>query len=198
MNKILLYISVFAAGFSIMVLEITGGRLFYPFFGSSIHIWTSIITVTMASLSIGYLIGGKLADLKKHQPENIFYHTILAAGIVITLVPVIFRPIMKYIDTLNTTYSSLLSATAIFTAPLVLLSMTTPLSLKIAANTLKRLGVTSGNLYALATLGSLLGALASGFWLPNYFSAQTIIRTCGIFLILISTTSLILNTKKQL
>ena len=44
-----------------MGIELLGGRILAPFFGSSVHIWGSIITVFMLSLSFGYLLGGKLS-----------------------------------------------------------------------------------------------------------------------------------------
>ncbi|MGB1030929.1 MAG: fused MFS/spermidine synthase, partial [Pseudoalteromonas marina] len=57
----LIYFLAFSSGFSIMGIELLGGRILAPFFGSSVHIWGSIITVFMLSLSLGYLAGGKLS-----------------------------------------------------------------------------------------------------------------------------------------
>ena len=51
----------FLSGFIIMSIELLGGRILAPYFGSSIYVWGSIITVFMLSLSIGYLTGGKLS-----------------------------------------------------------------------------------------------------------------------------------------
>jgi len=50
----------FCGGFSIMSLELLGGRILAPWFGGSIYVWGSIITVFMASLSLGYLLGGAI------------------------------------------------------------------------------------------------------------------------------------------
>jgi hypothetical protein len=57
----LIYFLAFSSGFSIMGIELLGGRILAPYFGSSVHIWGSIITVFMLSLSFGYLLGGKLS-----------------------------------------------------------------------------------------------------------------------------------------
>ena len=53
----------FISGFIIMTIELLGGRILSPWFGNSIHVWGSIITVFMLSLSLGYLYGGRLKCL---------------------------------------------------------------------------------------------------------------------------------------
>ena len=55
------FLLAFAGGFSIMSIEMLGGRIMAPFFGSSIYVWGSIITIFMVALSIGYLVGGSSA-----------------------------------------------------------------------------------------------------------------------------------------
>ena len=56
---IIIYLLAFTGGFVIMSLELLGGRVLAPYFGSSIYVWGSIITVFMLSLALGYLIGGR-------------------------------------------------------------------------------------------------------------------------------------------
>ena len=60
-NDLFIYLLAFSSGFSIMCVELLAGRILAPFFGSSVHIWGSIITVFMLSLSLGYLFGGKIS-----------------------------------------------------------------------------------------------------------------------------------------
>ena len=54
-----IYLLAFVGGFVIMSLELLGGRVLAPYFGSSIYVWGSIITVFMLSLALGYLFGGR-------------------------------------------------------------------------------------------------------------------------------------------
>ena len=59
-----IYLLAFVGGFVIMSLELLGGRVLAPYFGSSIYVWGSIITVFMLSLALGYLFGGRLSLTK--------------------------------------------------------------------------------------------------------------------------------------
>ena len=44
------------------MLEILGTRLIGPFYGVSLYVWSSLISVTLVSLAVGYFLGGRLAD----------------------------------------------------------------------------------------------------------------------------------------
>ena len=70
LQTILVMILAFIAGFIIMSIELLGGRILAPYFGSSIYVWGSVITVFMLSLSVGYLTGGKLS---LHKPNLVTY-----------------------------------------------------------------------------------------------------------------------------
>jgi predicted membrane-bound spermidine synthase len=61
-KKFNLEIVVFICGASLMILEIIGSRILAPWFGSSVYSWTNLIGVILASLSLGYFLGGKIAD----------------------------------------------------------------------------------------------------------------------------------------
>ena len=52
----------FASGFSLMTFELAAARILAPQIGSSTYIWTSVIGVIIAALSLGYFAGGRLAD----------------------------------------------------------------------------------------------------------------------------------------
>jgi hypothetical protein len=64
----------FTSGFIIMSIELLGGRILAPYFGSSIYVWGSIITIFMLSLSIGYLTGGRLSISNPHLGPRIDPH----------------------------------------------------------------------------------------------------------------------------
>src|SRR6185369_10231810 len=55
----LAYVIAGWSGFFVMAVELLGGRLLAPIFGSSIYVWGAIITIFMLALSLGYLAGGR-------------------------------------------------------------------------------------------------------------------------------------------
>src|SRR3990172_1660198 len=63
-NKYLLETAVFICGAVIMIFELVGSRVLAPYLGTSIYVWTSLIGVILGSLSLGYFLGGKMADKK--------------------------------------------------------------------------------------------------------------------------------------
>ena len=62
MQTFALYLAVFVSGASVLALEILGTRILGPFYGVSLFLWSALITVTLAALSVGYVVGGRLAD----------------------------------------------------------------------------------------------------------------------------------------
>ena len=60
------YVVAFWSGFFVMGIELLGGRILAPNFGSSIYVWGALITLFMLALSLGYLAGGRYS---LHQPS---------------------------------------------------------------------------------------------------------------------------------
>src|SRR5512146_3037681 len=61
-DRAALMILVFVGGMASLALEMLGPRLMAPFFGTSLFIWTNQIGFTLIYLSLGYYIGGRVAD----------------------------------------------------------------------------------------------------------------------------------------
>jgi predicted membrane-bound spermidine synthase len=172
-----IYLLAFVAGFSIMSLELLGGRLLAPYFGSSIYVWGSIITVFMLSLSIGYLAGGRLS--LRHPSLNRFALIFLAAAL--CLYPLVFfsESVMNWIfeRVEDPRYGSLLAAGILFIIPTVIMGMISPYSVRLLVVTTEHAGQVAGVLYFVSTLGSALGTLATSFYLVLWFEMQTILTT---------------------
>ena len=121
----------FTSGFIIMAIELLGGRILAPYFGSSIYVWGSIITIFMLSLSIGYLSGGRLSINNPHLGRyGVFF---LAAAI--TLLPTIIwsNNIMDwvFIRLEDPRYGSLVASTLLFFIPTAILGMIAPYSVRL-------------------------------------------------------------------
>jgi hypothetical protein len=176
----------FAGGFVIMALELLGGRVLAPYFGSSIYVWGSIITVFMLSLAVGYLIGGRLS---LHNPSLSKFAGLFLAGALLTY------PLVLYADPLMQTifervedprYGSLLAASALFALPTSVLGMISPYAVRLLVLHADRSGHVAGTLYFVSTLGSALGTLSTSFYLVLWFEIDTIVTLLAATLALLS------------
>lgn len=179
MNKInaLIYFLAFSSGFCIMGIELLGGRILAPYFGSSVHIWGSIITVFMLSLSIGYLLGGKLSI---RNPSLTKYGLIFfVASIMVVPIVLFAEPIMTFIFTYieDSRYGSLLASTALFFIPTTILGMISPYSVRLLVTDHEKSGQVAGGLYFVSTLGSALGTIITSFYMVLAFDVNDIIKT---------------------
>ncbi|HEX3130021.1 MAG TPA: fused MFS/spermidine synthase [Thermoanaerobaculia bacterium] len=154
---------VFLTGGTILVLEIVGARLLSPVFGSSLYVWSALITVTLLSLAVGYEVGGRLAD---RQPAHRALRRLLApAGIFILLVPGLRGPVLDATAGLGLRLGALVSAAVLLAVPLVLLSAAGLVVARAATQSLERLGRGVGRISFYSTLGSVAGALVTGYFL---------------------------------
>lgn len=170
-----------------MGIELLGGRILAPYFGSSVHVWGSIITVFMLSLSLGYLIGGKLS---LQTPSLARYGSIfIFAGI--TLLPLAYFsiPILELVfnNIEDTRYGSLIASMGLFFIPTIILGMISPYSVRLLVTHEDESGHVAGVLYFVSTLGSALGTLATSFYLVLWFNVDSIILTFCLLLIVLGT-----------
>ncbi len=178
----LIYMLAFTSGFSIMGVELLGGRILAPYFGSSVHIWGSIITVFMLSLSIGYLLGGKLST---RQASLTRYGMIfLIAGLLVLPIGYFSNPIMEmiFVRVEDSRYGSLLASSALFLLPTIVLGMISPYSVRLLVTNKDESGQVAGVLYFVSTLGSALGTIVTSFYLVLYFEVSDIITTFSCIL----------------
>ncbi len=190
-NKIRLL--VLLSGFISMELEILGTRLISPIFGSTIYVWTSLIGVTLTFLALGYWYGGKLADKGKIDLNKLGL-IILFLGIYICLLPFISRAILYQFNSLGIIFGPLLVAFVILAFPIFFLGFVVPTSVKLVTSSLEKVGRKAGEIYALATVGSIIGTFTTGFFLILYLGITKTALITGIILILLS---LIVMNKKN-
>ncbi len=173
--RLVIYILAFTGGFVIMSLELLGGRVLAPYFGNSIHVWGSIITVFMLSLSIGYLVGGRLS-INEPSLKRFAILFLIAA---IFLYPLVYysEAVMAFIFERieDPRYGSLLASGMLFALPTILLGMISPYSVRLLVKTTEESGHMAGRLYFVSTLGSALGTLATSFYLVLYFDMDIIL-----------------------
>ena len=181
----ILEITVFICGALVMIYEIIGSRILAPHIGTSTYTWTSLIGVILAALSLGYWLGGKTAD-KKPDIKILASSIFLAGGLV--SVTILFKDSVLTIiaaSSLPLELKAVLAAVFLFAPASVFLGFVSPYAIKLKTTSLEDTGKTVGSLYALSTIGSILGTFSAGFFLiPFVGSTRTLYFIAGSLFVL--------------
>ena len=163
MKSLYLLVVVFVAGAAVLAVELLGTRILGPFYGVSLFLWSALITVTLVALSVGYAIGGRFAD----RGPTFFRLCVLVAcaGAWLLLVPWLRDPVLRITEPIGLRFAVLAAAFLLFTPPLTLLGMVSPYAIRLRAPSLGEVGRTAGDLYAISTIGGVIAALLTGFFL---------------------------------
>ncbi|MDM7923931.1 MAG: fused MFS/spermidine synthase [Pyrinomonadaceae bacterium] len=194
----LLEVTVFVCGALVMIYEIVGSRIVAPYIGASTYVWTSLIGVILAALSLGYWLGGSWAD-RVPSVRALASALFVAGGLVSATIlgkDVIMTMVAAFPAGLE--FRSVLAALILFAPASVALGFVIPYATKIRLLALESSGKTVGRLYALSTLGSIAGTFAAGFVLiPFVGSVRTLYLVTGtlfLFAVLLGGLSLTRNT----
>ena len=167
--RFLLEIIVFCVGMSSLGAEIAAARLLAPWFGASTIVWANTIATVLVALSIGYAIGGRLAD-RNPTLQGLSRWVLLAAGL-LALVPFISGPFLRLsvqaFDQLSggLFVGSLVGVGVLIAVPVLLLGMVSPYAVRLKVDAVEDAGRTAGRLYAIGTIGSLTGTFLAALLL---------------------------------
>lgn len=184
--------ALFITGASTLILEIVGTRVISPYYGSSLYCWSALITVTLVSLAAGYNLGGRQADAAASLMQ--LSRLITAAGAAVALIPLCRLPVLRWTTTLGVQLGALASATALMAPALVLLSALGPLAVRLTVSELSNVGKSAGDVYAVSTLGSVLGAILAGFILIPRVPITEILCALAVILLLLGALGHYLST----
>lgn len=191
----LLALTAFLTGASVMVIEVSGARMIMPYFGVGLFVWSALISVTLLSLAVGYWVGGGLADRYPGLP--LLALVLFSSGLGLLVIPLVRSPILLGTARFGPQWGALASALLLFALPLGLLGMVTPLVLKLHARGLAGVGRSAGLLYALSTVGSVSGTLATGFLLiPNLAIPTILVLTSSLLVLLAAITFLMAGRRR--
>ena len=162
-KRVLLLLVVIISGMTSLGVELSASRLLDPYFGNSIIIWAVLIGTVLVYLTVGYYIGGKWADRRPHA--RVLYQITAWAAFLIGLVPFVARPVLLWSVQGFAEYSvgllagSLLGTVALLAVPVTLLGCVSPFAIRLTMQDadVESAGKVAGGLYALSTLGSILG-----------------------------------------
>lgn len=177
----LLCATVVLTGSAVIMIEVLGSRIVGPFFGVSLYIWTALISVALIALSLGYYLGGIVAD---RFPRAIGLYGMIAGALVTTLlIPLYDRELCLWAsdpDQFSIKTGVLVASLLLFMPPLTFLGFVAPYALRLALRDLDHAGRIAGLLYAISTVGSVLGAVIAGFYLvPALGVTMTLVIIAG-------------------
>jgi spermidine synthase len=189
-RNINIYFLVFSAGMTTMATEMSGSRLLAPFFGNSLFIWANLIGLILIYLTVGYYLGGRLAD--RYPESRLLYALTMTAAVTIALLPFIARPVMQFaikgIDEISAgAFLGSFSVTVLlFAIPITILGMVPPFAIRLRMTSVESAGNVSGGLYALSTMGSIIGTFAPVLLLIPWIGTRNTMLLFAAVLALVS------------
>lgn len=179
MSKALARTLVFSTSASVLVIEILAARLLAPYLGVSLEVFTGIIGVILAGISLGAWLGGRAAD--RSDPFRLPGPLLVFGGLTALASPLIIDAIGPSLST--TSSSIVLAAAAGFFAPAAILSAVPPVIVKIQLGSLEETGSVVGSYSAIGTAGAIVGTFATGFFLIASFPTRPIVVAVGALLV---------------
>jgi predicted membrane-bound spermidine synthase len=161
MLKRYLYFTVLVAGMTTLAAELTASRLIGNVFGTSNLVWASIIGLILIYLTVGYFLGGRLADRWPQAPS--MYRILAWGAFTLGIVPYIANPILrlaaKAFEGLDVAVllGSFAAVLVLFSVPVTLLGTISPFAIRLSVETPETSGMTAGTIYGVSTLGSFIG-----------------------------------------
>jgi spermidine synthase len=167
--------AVFVSGAVLLGVEIAASRVLAPFFGNSLFVWGSLIGVVLTGLAVGYWAGGALAD-RLPAPQLLIGVMALAAAAILA-VPLLDEPVLEAVVSWDPgpRLNPLVAAVVLFGPASVLMAGVTPIAVRLRARSLQRVGRTAGRLFSVSTAGSIVGTLATSFFLIPEFGTDQLI-----------------------
>ncbi len=182
-GRVGIFLTVFMTGAAVMVIELLGTRMIAPFYGASLYVWSSLISVTMIALAIGYFVGGRWADRAQRTGLSLI---IAVAAVLTLLIPWITRPVLLATDPLGLRAGAFVSSLVLFLPSLTMLGMVGPFAIKLSTSRLDGIGAGAGSIYAMSTVGSVVGTLVLGFFLFPLLGSREILIGLGVVLLVLA------------
>lgn len=184
----------FTTGFALMAYELAAARILAPSIGSSTYVWTSVIGVIIAALSLGYAAGGKVADARVKPLDIAWLLLITGFGVALTLVlaPTLLALLAE--SSADPRLQGLFASLILFAPASFVLGMISPYLVRLRVASLETSGESVALLSALNSIGGIIGTFAAGFVFFGYIgSHETVII---VTVILVASSWLILPKTK--
>jgi spermidine synthase len=185
---------VFVVGAASLGTEIAAARLLAPYFGASTIVWANTIATVLVALSAGYWLGGRLAD--RAPTRTALSALVLAASVALAAVPFVARPFLGTAVVALDRYSagafvgSLIGVVFLVGVPVALLGAAAPYAIRLSIGDVRASGSVAGGLYALSTVGSLVGTFLAALVLVPFAGTQRTFLAFAVALAAVSAPAL--------
>jgi spermidine synthase len=156
----LLFAIAFIGGWTIMMLEILGGRVLAPYFGYSVYQWGGLIGVVMAALAVGYYLGGRIGD--RPGAQRFLLAALIASTAFVLVVPRFASDFMPMMRVAGPAWGAVFGTVVLLGVPSVLLATISPIVIRLTAT--DRIANSAGLVYAVSTVGSIGGTFFAAFY----------------------------------
>ena len=187
-----LYLAVFSGGMTTLAVELSAARLLEAVFGTSNIVWANIIGLILVYLTLGYFIGGRWAD--RSPRLTTFYQLLTWAAFTSGLLPLVSDPILnaaarafpsptELSANVTVIVGSFVSVLVMFALPVTLLGCVSPFAIRLALKNVTQAGDVSGRMYAVSTMGSIVGNFTPVlFLIPSVGTARTFLIFSGLLM----------------
>ena len=181
-----LEIIAFVSGFVLMVFELAGARILAPGIGSSTYVWTSVIGIIIAALSLGYWIGGKVADSRGYTVD--VARLCLLSGLAIALAMLQYDGVIRWVAESfdDPRWQGVVASLILFAPTSFLLGTVSPYLAKLKVRSLSTTGRSIASLSALNSIGGIMGTFTAGFVLFGYVGSHETLALAAVLMVLIS------------
>jgi spermidine synthase len=176
----LIYVVAFVTGAIVMSFEMLGSRYLNPYFGNGIYTWAALISTVLAALTVGYFIGGFVAD--RLPSAALLGAAVGVASFYLLLLPGFAESVLSFVSdqVADVRLGSLYAALAIMFVPVTLLGVYSPFAIRLVLSTAGHSGTVSGAVYGVSTAGSIAGTLGTTFLLIPAIGTRAITLTLGV------------------
>jgi spermidine synthase len=176
----LIYVVAFVTGAIVMSFEMLGSRYLNPYFGNGIYTWAALISTVLAALTVGYFIGGFVAD--RLPSAALLGAAVGVASLYLLLLPGFAESVLSFVSdrVADVRLGSLYAALAIMFVPVTLLGVYSPFAIRLVLSTAGHSGTVSGAVYGVSTAGSIAGTLGTTFFLIPAIGTRAITLTLGV------------------
>lgn len=176
----------FVGGFTLMAFELIGARMLAPTIGSSTYVWTSVIGIIIAALSVGYFLGGKLADSRNRVADI----ALLCLGVAVGMgsMMLLFDATMDGIVRLEADLrlKGVIASCLLFAPTSLLIGMLSPYLVKLKITSLERSGQSVASLSVFESVGGIIGTFVTGFIVFSYVGSREALLVIVVLMIAVS------------